>query len=191
MSTVTAVPIAPVKRAYVVWLLVGLALALVAGVALARVGATPIVTTASGLRYRVLTPGDVKSPHPTDADVALVNYEGKLENGTTFDKSQQPTPMPVAGVVPGFSEGLKLMHKGSKYRFWIKPELGYGAKANGPIPANSTLVFDVELQDFIPEATLRQLQMQQQMMQGMGGGAPGGMPGGAPDGMGSAPPPGR
>ncbi|KTT76690.1 FKBP-type peptidyl-prolyl cis-trans isomerase [Sphingomonas endophytica] len=180
MSTVTAVPIAPVKRAYVLWLVVGLVFALVFAVALARAGDTGIVTTPSGLRYQVLKAGDVKGARPTDADVTLVNYEGRLVDGTVFDKSQQPTPLPVTGVVPGFSEGLKLMHKGAKYRFWIKPELGYGARATGPIPANSTLVFDVELQDFIPEATLRQLQMQQSMMRGMPGGdaMPGGMPGG-------------
>ena len=81
------------------------------------------------------------------------------------------TPLPVAGMIKGFSEGLKLMPKGAKYRFWISPELGYGEAANGPIPANSTLVFDVELVDFIPEQTLRALQQQQQMMM-PGGAAP-------------------
>lgn len=179
MTTVTAVPIPPVKRAYVLWLVAGLLIALVAGVALARAGDTGIITTPSGLRYQVLKAGEIKGARPTDADVTLVNYEGRLVDGTVFDKSQQPTPLPVGGVVPGFSEGLKLMHKGAKYRFWIKPELGYGDRSTGPIPPNSTLVFDVELQDFIPEATLRQLQMQQSMMGGMpGAGGPSGMPGG-------------
>ena len=142
-----------------------------------------VVETASGLQYKVLTPG--KGPKPTDSDVTLVNYEGKLTDGTTFDKSEQPTPMPVKGVVPGFSEALKLMNKGAKYRLWIKPSLGYGASAKGPIPANSVLVFDVELIDFIPEATLRQMQMQQQMMQQPGGALPpgaGAPPAGAPKG---------
>ena len=184
MSTVTAVPLQPVKRAYVMWLVVGLLVALVAGVALARAGDTGIVTTPSGLRYKVIKPGDVAGPRPTAADVALVNYEGKLLDGTTFDKSQQPTPFPVAGVVPGFSEGLKLMHKGARYRLWIKPELGYGAEAKGPIPANSTLVFDVELQDFINESVLRQLQMQQGMMGGAMPGGPGGATGAPPSGPG-------
>ena len=176
MSTVTAVPLIPVKRAYLVWLWLGLALALVAGVALAKAGDTGIRTTPSGLQYKVLAAG-TGTAKPTDADVALVNYTGKLADGTVFDKSQQPTPLPVAGMIKGFSEGLKLMPKGAKYRFWIKPELGYGPAANGPIPANSTLTFDVELVDFIPEQTLRALQQQQMMMPG--GGAPGaGMPGG-------------
>lgn len=182
MSTVTAVPLIPVKRAYVVWLWVGILAAVLGAAALAFQGddfftrnarASGVVTTASGLQYKVVEPGS--GPKPTDADVALVNYEGRLLNGKVFDKSEQPSPFPVAGVVPGFSEGLKLMPKGAKYRFWIKPELGYGDKDTGPIPANSTLVFDVELVDFLPEAMVRQLQQQQMM--GAGPGAP---PPGAP-----------
>ncbi|MGY4396620.1 FKBP-type peptidyl-prolyl cis-trans isomerase FkpA [Sphingomonas sp. UYAg733] len=144
-----------------------------------RGGDKTIVETPSGLQYKVLTAG--KGAKPTDTDIALVNYEGKLTDGTTFDKSQQPTPMKVTEVVPGFSEALKLIPKGGKYRFWIKPSLGYGEKVTGPIPANSVLVFDVEMVDFLPEATIRQMQMQQQMMQGQGG-APGAnaAPGGTP-----------
>jgi len=173
MSSVTAVPLQPVKRGYLVWLWLGIALALVAAAALAWAGDTGIKTTPSGLRYKVLVPGK-PGAHPTNTDVALVNYTGKLTDGTVFDKSPQPTPMPVAAVVPGFSEGLKLMNKGAKYRFWIPPQLGYGAEAKGPIPANSTLVFDVELVDFLPEAVIRQMQAQQQMQQQMMGGGPGG-----------------
>ncbi|SFP47606.1 FKBP-type peptidyl-prolyl cis-trans isomerase [Sphingomonas rubra] len=188
MSTVTAVPLRPVKRSYLVYLWVGIALALVSAFALARQGddflarnarAKGVVTTASGLQYKVLTPGQANGPKPTTSDVALVNYEGKLLNGTTFDKSQQPVPMPVSAVVPGFSEALQLMPKGAKYRFWLKPELGYGAEAKGPIPANSTLVFDVELLDFLPEAVVQQMQQRQQMMGGMPGMPPGAMPPGA------------
>ncbi|WP_298809997.1 FKBP-type peptidyl-prolyl cis-trans isomerase [uncultured Sphingomonas sp.] len=179
MSTVTAVPIAPIKRAYVLWLWLGLAFALVAGVALAKVGSTGIQTTPSGLRYKVMKQGT--GPHPTDSDVALVRYEGRLMNGTVFDKSEQPTPLPVARMIPGFTEGLKLMSKGAKYRFWIKPELAYGAEDKGPIPANSTLQFDVELIEFMSEAQIRA--MQQMMMQQQGG-MPGGtaVPGGEPQG---------
>ncbi|HEX7693944.1 MAG TPA: FKBP-type peptidyl-prolyl cis-trans isomerase [Sphingomonas sp.] len=137
-----------------------------------------VKTTASGLQYKVLTPGKGKSP--TDTDVALINYEGKLLDGTTFDKSQQPTPMPVKGVVPGFSEALKLMQKGGKYRIWIPAKLGYGEKGAGPIPANANLVFDVELIDFLPQAVIEQYQ--KQMMQSMSGaaGAGGAAPGATP-----------
>lgn len=187
MSTVTAVPIPPVKRGYILWLVVGLLLAAVAAVALARQGDSGIRVTPSGLRYKVVAPGEPNPgapAHPTDADVALVNYTGTLEDGTVFDKSQQPTPLPVAGVVPGFSEALKLMQKGAKYRVWINPELGYGAEPKGTIPPNSTLVFDVELVDFLPEAVIRQMQQQQQSQQQLPGGAglPGGIPGGPPPG---------
>jgi FKBP-type peptidyl-prolyl cis-trans isomerase FkpA len=184
MSTVTAVPLQPVKRGYLVWLWLGIALACIGAVALARQGddfftrnarAKGVVTSASGLQKRVLTPGK-GTARPTDTDVTLITYEGKLLNGTTFDKSQQPTPMPVAGVVPGFAEALKSMAKGEKARFWLKPSLGYGDKQTGPIPPNSTLVFDVDLLDFLPEQVLRQMQMQQGMG---GGGLPGGAPGGA------------
>lgn len=183
MSTVTAVPLQPVKRSYLVYLWVGIVLACVAAFLLARQGddfltrnarASGVMTTPSGLQYKVVQPGQPGAAKPTDTDVALVNYEGKLLDGTTFDKSQQPTPMPVAGVVPGFSEALKLMPKGAKYRVWIKPSLGYGAETKGPIPGNSTLVFDVELIDFLPESVVRQMQAQAQQQ-----GAMGGMPGGA------------
>jgi hypothetical protein len=186
MSTVTAVPLLPIKRSYLVYLWIGIALLVVSAFALARQGDDPlarnarakgVITTPSGLQYKVLEKG-TGTAKPTDADVALVEYEGKLLNGTTFDKSQQPTPMPVSAVVPGFSEALKLMPKGAKYRVWIKPSLGYGDKATGPIPANSALVFDVKLLDFLPESVVRQMQAQQGAAGGMPGGA--GMPSGAP-----------
>ena len=191
MSTVTAVPLQPVKRSYLVYLWVGVVLACVAAFLLARQGddfltrnarASGVQTTPSGLQYKVLQPGQPGAAKPTDTDVALVNYEGKLLDGTTFDKSQQPTPMPVAGVVPGFSEALKLMPKGAKYRVWIKPSLGYGAETKGPIPGNSTLVFDVELIDFLPESVVRQMQAQAQQQGAMGGMPGGALPPGAPTG---------
>jgi len=142
-----------------------------------RSGNSKVVETASGLQYQVLKPG-TGAAKPTDDDIVLVNYEGKLTNGTTFDASQQPTPMPVKEVVPGFSEGLKLMSKGAKYRFWIPPALGYKDKAAGPIPPNSVLVFDLELLDWKSEAEIRQMQMMQQMMQQQGArGATPGAPG--------------
>jgi len=141
-----------------------------------RSGDSKIVETASGLQYKILKPG-AGAAKPTDEDVVLVNYEGKLTSGTTFDASQQPTPMAIKGVVPGFAEALKLMPKGAKYRFWIPPTLGYGDKAAGPIPANSVLVFDLELLDWKSEAEIRQMQMMQQMMQQQGaGGAAGAAP---------------
>lgn len=114
-----------------------------------------VVETPSGLQYKVLEPGEGDSP--TDADVALLTYEGRLLDGTVFDKSETPTVMPIASVVPGFAEGLKMMRRGASYRVWIKPSLAYGEAATGPIPANSTLVFDIKLIDFMSEAALRKL----------------------------------
>jgi FKBP-type peptidyl-prolyl cis-trans isomerase FkpA len=198
--TVTAVPLQPVKRSYLVWLWIGIAVLVAGAFLLARqgddywaksqrgwIGTDPAIkTTASGLQYKILTPGT--GPRPTDADVALINYEGKLRSGVTFDKSQS-FPMPVARVVPGFSEGLKLMSKGAKFRFWLPAKTAYGAQdqrdraGNVVIPGNSPLMFDVELIAFMPQTTFDQYQM---MMGGGAGGAPGagGPPGGA------APPPG-
>jgi len=119
-----------------------------------------VKATASGLQYKVIK--DANGPKPTDSDVALVNYTGTLTNGTVFDKSTRPTPLPVTGMIPGFSEALKLMPKGSKYRFWLKPSLAYGDVAQGPIPAHSVLVFDVELVDFKSQAEIMAIQQQLQ-----------------------------
>jgi FKBP-type peptidyl-prolyl cis-trans isomerase FkpA len=195
--SVTAVPLQPVKRSYIWLLWIGIAVAVIGAFLLARQGddflarnarASGVTTTASGLQYKVIAPG--KGPHPTDADVALINYEGKLLDGKTFDKSQQPTPMPIKGVVPGFSEALKLMSKGAKYRVWIPAKLGYGEKGAGPIPANATLTFDIEMIDFLPQSVVEQYQRQMQMMNGGGAGGMGGPggPGGAPGGAGGPPP---
>ena len=197
MSSITAVPLQPVKRSVLVYLWAGIAIAVLGALALAWMApldpvssflaknskAPGVIQTASGLQYEILSPGK-GGVSPTDTDVALINYEGKLTDGTTFDKSQQPTPLPLRaadakGGVPGFSEGLKLMTKGAKYRFWIKPSLGYGDKVNGPIPAHSVLVFDVELIDFLSESVIRRMQMQQQLQQQQSGAPGGGLPPGA------------
>lgn len=193
MTTVTAVPIRPVKPRVLIVLWIGVALAVIVAAALAwqaprdtaadflakNARVAGVMQTPSGLQYKLLSPGS-GTKTPTDDDVALINYQGRLTDGTLFDQSQQPTPLAVTGVVPGFSEALKLMTKGSKYRFWLKPSLGYGDEASGPIPAHSTLVFDVELLDFLPQALIQQMQAQQQMQQGAGGVPGGAMPGGVP-----------
>jgi hypothetical protein len=123
--------------------------------------------TASGLQYKVIKPGE--GPSPTATDTALVKYEGRLRDGTIFDANDQ-TPMPVGGVVPGFSEALQLMQKGGEYRVWIPSELAYGDVSPGPeLPANSLLIFDVTLLDFISAAQMEELRQQ---MQGAAGGPP-------------------
>ncbi len=128
--------------------------------------------TASGLGWSVAKQGTGASP--TDDDYVLVNYKGTLLDGKEFDSGQR-TPFPVTQVVPGFSEGLKLMRKGGSYRLCIPAALGYGETGQGPIPANSFLVFEVDLIDFKSTAAVQaEMQMMQQMQQSQGSGAPGG-----------------
>ena len=103
-------------------------------------------TTASGLKYEVLKTGT--GPKPTLADNVTVHYRGELTNGTVFDSSYdrgEPATFPLARVVKGWQEGVQLKPVGSTYRFEIPPDLGYGARGAGPIPPNSTLIFQVEL----------------------------------------------
>lgn len=106
-----------------------------------------VQTTASGLKYEVLTEGD--GPKPSATDSVTVHYKGTLTDGTVFDSSYdrgQPATFPLNRVIKGWTEGLQLMPTGSKYRLTIPPELGYGAAgAGGKIPPNATLVFEVEL----------------------------------------------
>ena len=111
-----------------------------------------VKTTASGLQYQVLTEG--KGARPTADDAVRVHYTGKLLDGTVFDDSTEagePVEFPLNRVVPGWSEGLQLMTVGSKYKFWIPGELGYGEMGTpgGPIGPNATLVFEVELIDVV------------------------------------------
>jgi FKBP-type peptidyl-prolyl cis-trans isomerase len=105
-----------------------------------------VVTTESGLQYKVLTEGTGAKPKATDT--VTVNYAGKLLDGTEFDSSAkhgQPATFPLDGVIPGWTEALQLMPQGSKWEIYIPSELAYGAGGQGPIPASSTLVFEVEL----------------------------------------------
>ncbi|MFJ5295331.1 FKBP-type peptidyl-prolyl cis-trans isomerase [Pseudomonas sp. NPDC088368] len=106
-----------------------------------------VTTTASGLQYEVIKQADGPVPKPTD--VVTVHYEGKLTDGKVFDSSVErgsPIDLPVSGVIPGWVEGLQLMHVGEKIKLYIPSDLAYGAQSPSPmIPANSVLVFDLEL----------------------------------------------
>jgi FKBP-type peptidyl-prolyl cis-trans isomerase FklB len=106
-----------------------------------------IITTASGLQYKVLKEGTGKQPKATDN--VRCHYEGFLIDGTLFDSSVQrgePAVFPLDGVIVGWTEGLQLMREGGKYRFFIPYKLGYGeGGAGASIPPFATLVFDVEL----------------------------------------------
>lgn len=113
-----------------------------------------VVTTASGLQYKVITEGT--GPKPKATDTVTVNYVGKLLSGEEFDSSikrGQPATFPLDGVIPGWTEALQLMPQGSKWEIYIPSELAYGAGGQGPIPASSTLIFEVELLEIAaPEA---------------------------------------
>lgn len=110
-----------------------------------------VITTASGLQYEVLQEGEGEE-RPTATTSVTCHYEGRLINGKVFDSSYKrgtPATFPLNRVIAGWTEGLQLMNTGSKYRFYIPSELGYGNRAMGrDIPANSTLIFDVELIKF-------------------------------------------
>jgi FKBP-type peptidyl-prolyl cis-trans isomerase FkpA len=102
--------------------------------------------TESGLLYQVLTNTEGKKPAATDT--VEVHYLGTLTDGTKFDSSYDrnaPASFPLNRVIPGWTEGVQLMPVGSKFKFVIPPELAYGEQDTPTIPANSTLVFEVEL----------------------------------------------
>lgn len=107
-----------------------------------------MITTASGLKYQVLTHG-TGTVSPKATDTVKVHYEGKLLNGTVFDSSiarGQPISFPLNQVIPGWTEGLQLMKVGDKFKFVIPANLAYGPSSpSSAIPPNSTLVFEVEL----------------------------------------------
>jgi len=107
-----------------------------------------VQSTESGLQYKVVTMGDGAKPAATDT--VKVHYRGTLLDGTEFDSSyarNEPISFALNRVIPGWTEGVQLMPVGSKFMFYIPSELAYGEGGGGPIPPNSTLIFEVELLD--------------------------------------------
>ena len=107
-----------------------------------------VKTTASGLQYEIITQG--AGSKPKTADQVTVNYKGTLLNGVEFDSSYKRGEAATFGlnqVIAGWTEGVQLMQEGSKYRFFVPYNLGYGARAtpDGSIPPFSTLIFEIEL----------------------------------------------
>ena len=106
-----------------------------------------VVTTPSGLQYKIITKGT--GAIPADSSKVKVNYKGTLIDGTLFDSSikrGQPATFGVSQVIPGWVEALQLMPEGAKWKLYIPSELAYGAQGAGEmIPPHSTLIFEVEL----------------------------------------------
>jgi FKBP-type peptidyl-prolyl cis-trans isomerase len=115
-----------------------------------------VITTASGLEYKVIAAGDKKAPPIAASDEVTVQYRGQLLDGTEFDSSSVhggTVPIRIAGVMKGWQEALVLMKPGAKYRLFIPPDLGYGSVPRSKIPAGSLLIFDVEVVSAQPPGT--------------------------------------
>lgn len=109
-------------------------------------GKEGVQVTDSGLQYKVIEMGDGAKPAATDR--VTVHYRGTLLNGEEFDSSysrNQPMTFQLDQVIPGWTEGVQLMPVGSKFMFWIPPNLAYGPNGGGPIGPDATLTFEVEL----------------------------------------------
>lgn len=120
---------------------------------LAENGKKPgVTTTASGLQFEVLAQGTGAKPKATD--IVKAKYHGTLIDGTVFDSTRErgdvPAEFPLNRVIPGWTEGLQMMNKGAKYKFYIPSELAYGERGAGPqVGPNAVLIFEVELVDFV------------------------------------------
>lgn len=109
-----------------------------------------IVTTASGLQYKIEKKGTGATP--TDTSKVKVNYKGTLIDGTEFDSSykrKEPATFVANQVIKGWTEALKLMPVGSKWTIYVPQELGYGSRESGQIKPFSALVFEVELLEIV------------------------------------------
>ena len=112
-----------------------------------------VTTTASGLQYKVIAPGDGTAPAVAPTDQVTVQYRGNLLDGSEFDSTySRGTPMTftVNGVIPGWQEALGLMKPGAKWQVFVPPELAYGTNPQRGIPGGSLLIFDVELLNVKP-----------------------------------------
>jgi FKBP-type peptidyl-prolyl cis-trans isomerase FkpA len=168
----TQVPIRPIARATRIRAAIGLVVLLAAGVLLAWFGAGQLrgETTPSGLQFRTISGGE--GPLITAQDGVVIEYEGKLPDGTVFDSTEGkgPVPMLAGQVIPGFSEALQKMQKGGRYKFRIPAKLAYGASPppGSPIPPNADLDFTVHVTQVVQDAA----QMVGQLPPGVDGAPP-------------------
>ena len=108
---------------------------------LASKGITNAVKHCSGMYYVIENPGT--GVQPNACSYVAVHYKGSLTDGTVFD--ERDYQFSLSGVIPGWTNGVPLIKKGGRIHLYIPPSLGYGSQPNGPIPANSILVFDIDL----------------------------------------------
>jgi len=161
--SVTAVPLRPLARGSVLKLWIGLAVLALGAVALAWVGTSgqQRVRTESGLQYQVIEEGEGNTITP--ADLALVHFVGRRENGEIFANTlgSQPIPAAVGNFVPGFDEALQMMRQGSRYKIWVPPHLGYGGAVppGAPFEADETLIFDIRVVQVAPGMAAMQQMM--------------------------------
>ena len=173
MTEITRVPLLPIARGALGKLWLGAVVAVAAGAGLAWASMPALVSV------QTIKAGEGASP--TLNDVAIVKLKGQLKDGTVF-QPEAMGPLPLGKMIPGFTKALLQMQRGGKYHVVIPAKLGYGDHANGMIPPNSDLYFDVDVLEFMSAEQMQQMQMMQQMQNQ--GGAPGGEP--APEG--AAPP---
>ena len=154
----TQVPLRPLKRGSMFKLWLGIALLIAAALALAWIGAGSMrgETTPSGVVIRTIQPGKGEMIKATDG--ALVDYEGRLMDGTVFDssKGRGPAGMIPGQVIPGFGEALQKMQDGGSYKIRIPAALAYGAAGagEGKIPPNSDIEFDVTIKQVVRNAAM-------------------------------------
>ena len=146
----------PAKPGRIAKLWLGFLIIIAAGIGLAWLGAQSV----NDRVVRVDTVQAGTGPFVQAQDGVLIDYEGRLENGTVFDSSagKGPVPLLASQVIPGFTQGLLKMQKGGKYRLHIPSDLAYGATPpqGGPIPPNANLEFDVSVVQIVPNAALMQ-----------------------------------
>ena len=156
--SVTQVPLRPLKRGSMLKLWLGIALLILAAVALAWIGAGSLrgETTATGLMIRTIQAGKGDPIKVTDG--AILEYEGRLMDGTVFDttKGRGPAGMIPGQVIPGFGEALQMMQEGGVYKIRIPAALAYGAAGagDGKIPPNSDIEFDVAVKQVVRNAAM-------------------------------------
>ncbi len=115
-----------------------------------------VVTSESGLQYKIIDPGTGASPN--GSDMVTANYKGMLIDGTVFDSSYdrgEPSTFELDKVIPGWSEGLQHLKEGGKAELYIPADLAYGDQSSGEIKPGSTLIFEVELIKVEPNTTAK------------------------------------